>query len=153
MEWTDVDELKTEILGKENPSLVSIVGGIDSGDNIQASEHTLDTWSFASEKDSLSSTSSYPPVGPDRMAELETGKRTSENEQEESRFKRQEQTKEQTCNSDTDREQGHRERNIEKVYQGHLKEEYDVKMRIPQKKEQLLDLNLQLFRQKLNIDE
>ena len=87
------------------------------------------------------------------MAELETGKRTSENEQEESRFKRQQQTKEQTCNSDTDREQGHRERNIEKVYQGHLKEEYDVKMRIPQKKEQLLDLNLQLFRQKLNIDE
>ena len=52
-----------------------------------------------------------------------------------------------------DREQGHRERNIEKVYEGHLKEEYEVKMRIPQKKEQLLDLNLQLFRRKLNIDE
>ena len=33
IEWTDVDELTTEILGKENPSLVSIVGGIDSGDN------------------------------------------------------------------------------------------------------------------------
>ena len=34
IEWTDVDELITEILGKENPSLVSIVGGIDSGDII-----------------------------------------------------------------------------------------------------------------------
>ena len=87
------------------------------------------------------------------MVELETGKKTSENEQEESRL-REEQTKEQTCNSDTDREQGHRERkNTEKVYEGHLKEEYEVKMRIPKKKEQLLDLNLQLFRQKLNIDE
>ena len=42
IEWTDVDELITGILGKENPSLVSIVGRIDSGDNIQASEHTLD---------------------------------------------------------------------------------------------------------------
>ena len=31
IEWTDLDELITEILGKENPSLVSIVGGIDSG--------------------------------------------------------------------------------------------------------------------------
>ena len=42
IEWADVDELVTEILGKENPSLVSIVGGTDSGDNIQAREHTLD---------------------------------------------------------------------------------------------------------------
>ena len=42
IERTDVDELITEILGKENPSLLSIVGGIDSGNNIQASEHTLD---------------------------------------------------------------------------------------------------------------
>ena len=42
IEWTDVDKLITEILGKENPSLVSIVGGIDSEDNIQDSVHTLD---------------------------------------------------------------------------------------------------------------
>ena len=34
IEWTDVDELITQILGKENISLVSIVGGIDSGDKI-----------------------------------------------------------------------------------------------------------------------
>ena len=74
------------------------------------------------------------------------------NEQEKSCF-REEQTKEQTCNSDTDREQGHRERNTEKVHEGHLKEEYEVKVRILQKKEQLLDLNLQLFRRKLNINE
>ena len=64
IEWADVDELITEILGKENPSLVSIVGGIDSGDNIQAGEHTLDASSDASEKDSRPSTSSYILVGP-----------------------------------------------------------------------------------------
>ena len=113
IEWTDVDELITEILGKENPSLVSIVGGIDSGDNIQAGEHTLDASSDASEKDSRPSTSSYILVGPDRMAELESGKKTSENEQEESRL-REEQTKEPNSNSDTVREQGNREMNSEK---------------------------------------
>ena len=57
IEWTDVDELITQILGKENISLVSIVGGIDSGDKIQASEHTVDASSDAIFKDSLSSTS------------------------------------------------------------------------------------------------
>ena len=81
IEWADVDKLITEILGKENPSLVSIVGGTDSGDNIQASEHTLDDASSdASEKDSRPLTSSYLPVDPDRMVELESGKRTSEKE-------------------------------------------------------------------------
>ena len=56
-EWTDVDELITQILGKENISLVSIVGGIDCGDKIQASEHTVGASSDAILKDSLSSTS------------------------------------------------------------------------------------------------
>ena len=152
IEWTDVDKLITEILGKENPSLVSIVGGIDSGDNIQAGEHTLDASSDASEKDSRPSTSSYILVGPDRMAELESGKKTSENEQEESRL-REEQTKEPNCNSDTVREQGNREVNIEKVLEQHLKEEHEVKMRILKKKEELLDLKLQLFRRQLDSDE
>ena len=59
IEWTDVDELNTQKLGKENRSLVSIVGGIDSGDNVQASEHTLDASSDAREKDRRSSTLSY----------------------------------------------------------------------------------------------
>ena len=58
-EWTDVDEPITQILGKENRSFVSIVGGIDSGDNVQASEHTLDASRDAREKDRISSTSSY----------------------------------------------------------------------------------------------
>ena len=139
IKWADVDELITE---KENPSLVSIVGGgIDSGDNIQSGEHTLDASSDASEKDSRPSTSSYILVGPDRMAELESGKKTSENEQEESRL-REEQTKEPNCNSDTVREQGNREVNIEKVLEQHLKEEHEVKMRILKKKEELLDLKL-----------
>ena len=57
IEWTDVDELITQILGKENISLVSIVGGIDSGDKIRASEHTVDASSDAILKDSLLSTS------------------------------------------------------------------------------------------------
>ena len=83
------------------------------------------------------------------MVELESGKKTSENKQEESRL-REEQTKEPNCNFDTVREQGHRERNIEKVYEEHLKKKHEVKMRI--KKEQLLDLKSQLFRRKLNID-
>ena len=152
IEWTDVDELITEISGKENPSLVSIVGGIDSGDNIQAGEHTLDASSDASEKDSRPSTSSYILVGPDRMAELESGKKTSENEQEESRL-REEQTKEPNCNSDTVREQGNREVNIEKVLEQHLKEEHEVKMRILKRKEELLDLKLQLFRRQVDSDE
>ena len=152
IEWTDVDELITEILGKENPSLVSIVGGIDSGDNIQAGEHTLDASSDASEKDSRPSTSSYILVGPDRMVELESGKKTSENEQEESRL-REERTKEPNCNSDTVREQGNREMNIEKVLEQHLKEEHEIKMRILKKKEELVDLKLQLFRRKLDSDE
>ena len=152
IEWTDVDELITEILGKENPSLVSIVGGIDSGDNIQAGEHTLDASSDASEKDSRPSTSSYILVGPDRMVELESGKKTSENEQEESRL-REEQTKEPNCNSVTVREQGNREMNIEKVLEQHLKEEHEIKMRILKKKEELVDLKLQLFRRKLDSDE
>ena len=111
IKWADADELITE---KENPSLVSIVGGgIDSGDNIQSGEHTLDASSDASEKDSRPSTSSYILVGPDRMVELESGKKTSENEQEESRL-REEQTKEPNSNSDTVREQGNREMNSEK---------------------------------------
>ena len=152
IEWTDVDELITEILGKENPSLVSIVGGIDSGDNIQAGEHTLDASSDASEKDSRPSTSSYILVGPDRMVELESGKKTSENEQEESRL-REEQTKEPNSNSDTVREQGNREMNSEKVLEQHLKEEHEIKMRILKKKEELVDLKLQLFRRKLDSDE
>jgi len=82
------------------------------------------------------------------MVELESGKRTSENEQEESRL-REEQTKEPNCDSDIVREQGHRERNIEKVHEEHLHEEREVKMRILKKKEQLLDLKLQLFRRNL----
>ena len=152
IEWTDVDELITKILGKENPSLVSIVRGIDYGDNIQVGEHTLDPSSDASEKDIRPSTSSYILVGPDRMAELESGKKTSENEQEESRL-REEQTKEPNCNSDTVREQGNREMNIEKVLEQHLKEEHEIKMRILKKKEELVDLKLQLFRRKLDSDE
>ena len=67
IEWTDSDELINEILGKENPYQVSIVSGIDSGDNIQAREHTLDASSGAIEKHSLSSTSSNLPVGRDRV--------------------------------------------------------------------------------------
>ena len=85
------------------------------------------------------------------MPELETNKRTSEKEQEESRL-REKQTKEPNCDSDTIREQG-RERNIEKVYEEHLTEEREVKMRILKKKEQLLDLKLRLFGRKIDIDE
>ena len=48
------------------------------------------------------------------MVELESGERTSENEQEESRL-REEQTKEPNCNPDTVREKVHRERKIDKV--------------------------------------
>ena len=75
------------------------------------------------------------------MVEFETGTKTSENEKEESRL-REEKTKEPNCNSDNVSEQGHRERNMEKVYEGHLKEEHEDKMRILKKKEQLLDLKL-----------
>ena len=82
---------------------------------------------------------------------METNKRTSEKEQEESRL-REKQTKEPNCDSDTIREQG-RERNIEKVYEEHLKEEKEVRMRILKKKEQLLDLKLRLFGRKIDIDE
>ena len=57
IEWTDVDELITEILGRESISLVSTVGGIDAGDKIQASEHTVDASSDVILKDSLLSTS------------------------------------------------------------------------------------------------
>ena len=85
------------------------------------------------------------------MPELETDKRTSENEQEESRL-REKQTKEPNCDSDTIREQG-RERNIEKVHGGHLKQEHEVKMRVLKKKEQLLDLKLRLFTRKIDMDE
>ena len=84
------------------------------------------------------------------MVELKSGKETSENKQEESRL-REEQTKEPNCNSDTVREQRHRERDIEKVYEEHLKEEHEVKMRILKRKEQLLDLKLQLFRRNLTL--
>ena len=84
------------------------------------------------------------------MVELKSGKETSENKQEESRL-REEQTKEPNCNSDTVREQQHRERDIEKVYEEHLTEEHEVKMRILKRKEQLLDLKLQLFRRNLTL--
>ena len=60
------------------------------------------------------------------MVELESGKKTSEDKQEESRL-REEQTKETNGNSDTVREQGDRQRNIEKVYEEHLKEGHEVK--------------------------
>ena len=84
------------------------------------------------------------------MVELKSGKETSENKQEESRL-REEQTKEPNCNSDTVREQRYRERDIEKVYEEHLTEEHEVKMRILKRKEQLLDLKLQLFRRNLTL--
>ena len=86
------------------------------------------------------------------MVESESGKKTSENEQEESRL-REEQTKEPNCNSDTVGERGNREMNIEKILQQHVKEEHEVKMRILKKKEELLDLKLQLFRRQLDSDE
>ena len=54
---------------------------------------------------------------------------TSEEEQEESRL-REERTKEPNCNSDSVREQGHREKNTEKLCEEYLKEEHEVKMRI-----------------------
>ena len=69
------------------------------------------------------------PVGPDRMVEMASGKRNSEEEQEESRL-REERTKEPNCNSDTVREQGDREKNTEKLCEEYLKEEHEVKMRI-----------------------
>ena len=74
------------------------------------------------------------------MVELKSGKETSENKQEESRL-REEQV----------REQRHRERDIEKVYEEHLTEEHEVKMRILKRKEQLLDLKLQLLRGNLTL--
>ena len=86
------------------------------------------------------------------MVELQSGKKLKRNEQEESRV-REQQTKKPNCNSDTVREQGNREMNIEKVLEQHLKEEHEVKMRILKKKEELLDLKLQLFRRQLNSDE
>ena len=43
--------------------------------------------------------------------------------------------------------------NIEKVLEQHVKEEHEVKMRILKKKEELLDLMLQLFRRQLDSDE
>ena len=43
--------------------------------------------------------------------------------------------------------------NIEKVLEQHLKEEHEIKMRILKKKEELVDLKLQLFRRKLDSDE
>ena len=88
-------------------------------------------------------------MGPDRMVELQSGKKLKRNEQEESRV-REEQTKEPNCNSDTVREQGNREMNIKKVLEQHLKEAHEVKMRILKKKEELLDLKLQLFRRQLD---
>ena len=60
------------------------------------------------------------------MVELESGKRASENKQEESRL-REERIKEPNCDSDIVRKQGHRERKIEKVYEEHLKEEHKLK--------------------------
>ena len=124
-------------------SLVSIVGGIDAGDKIQASEHTLDASSDGSEKDGRPSTSSYLPAGPDRMVELESGK-WQENFRERARRKpfKGRANKEPNCDFDTVREQGHRETDIEKVHEKHLKEDHEVKMRILKKQEQLLDLTL-----------
>ena len=43
--------------------------------------------------------------------------------------------------------------NIEKVLEQHVKEEHEVKMRILKKKEELLDLGLQVFRRQLDSDE
>ena len=63
------------------------------------------------------------------MVELQSGKKLKKNEQEESRV-REQQTKEPNCSSDTVREQGNREMNIEKVLEQHLKEQHEVKMRI-----------------------
>ena len=86
------------------------------------------------------------------MVELRSGKKLKRNEHEESRV-REEQTTKPNCNSDTVREQGNREMNIEKVLEQHLKEEHEVKMRILKKKEELLDLKLQLLRRQLDSDE
>ena len=44
--WNIIDELVTDILGKDNPSLTSIPGGIDSGDkrmDMQTSNHDRKT--------------------------------------------------------------------------------------------------------------
>jgi len=124
-EEKSVDELITKILGKGNPSLASIVGGRDSGDNIQAGEHTLDASSDASEKNSWLSTSSCPPVGP-LMVVMER-KSTSENEQDENR---------ENCDLVNFGAQGHGERDIQKVNEEHY-EEHRIKMGFLKKKEQL----------------
>ena len=38
VEWSDIDELIKEILGKGNPTLTSVRGGIDSGDSTTTKE-------------------------------------------------------------------------------------------------------------------
>ncbi len=36
MGWTENDDIVTEILGKENPSLISIAGGVDTREDMNA---------------------------------------------------------------------------------------------------------------------
>ena len=50
VEWTEIDDIVTEILGKENPSLASIAGGVDTGDSHFASED-MDTDTHNSDKE------------------------------------------------------------------------------------------------------
>ena len=147
VEWPDVDELITEILGKENPSLTLGIKSKPVNTLLMLQVTPVRKPAYRQ----LHRTFQWAQIGWLNWKVARELQRTSKKKAVKGKSKQKNQT---VPDSDTvHREQGRRERNMEKVYEEFLKEEHEVRMRILQKKEQLLDPKLQLLRRKLNIDE
>lgn len=156
VEWTEVDEAVTEILGKENPFLAAISGGIDPGETLSPLKTPLMN-PVKSQKRLLqfALSVSHEVQGQDesRSTFSERPEKLNSDQKEEAA---KEDFKEERNKSNLKHDNRSGERNtltdIQKIYEEQLKEEHEAKMRILRKKEQLLDLKIQLLREKRNRD-
>ncbi len=139
IEWTPVDELVTEILGKDNPSLIFIPGGIDSGKN-RSDRPPAATDNFENNERERQTTSSSLLLSPKEPASLSELSDTDEVND---------------CVNITIRQPARdepsrgRKVTVEDVYERHLTEAHDAKMRTLRIKDQLIDMKLQYYRRKI----
>ena len=126
VEWNAVDDLVQNILGKDNPTLTSISGGIDSGD--QVSEESMHMPSTSKDHVGVLSEEKESEV------QMITPKRKAK----ETRLSLQPNLKTATTNE------------LASLYEQQMTEEHEMKLRILQKKEILVDLQIALAREELD---
>ena len=126
VEWNAVDDLVQKILGKDNPTLTSIPGGIDSGD--QVSEESMHMPSTSKDHVGVLSEREVSEV------QMITPKRKAK----ETRLSLQPNLTTTTTNE------------LASLYEQQMTEEQEMKLRILQKKEILVDLQIALAREELD---